>query len=191
MEPAAENSNEQDGLTVVVHRRIKPGLEPEFEESMRSFVKFALASPGHRSISILRPAFGDREYVVVDSFADSRSREQFKESSEYREWMKRLGELTEGDPQIQELSGLEGWFTLPNAPALARPPKYKMALVTYIGVLTVVISLSVTVGPTIRAWPFFINNAVFNGLVVLILTWIVMPILTRIFAGWLFLQRKV
>lgn len=117
-----------DHLTVVVNRRIKPGHEAAFEQTMRSFVEFALSAPGHQGIIVLRPAPGLRDYTVVDQFSDERSRREFKSSTEYQVWMRRLGELTEGDPRIEELSGLEGWFTLPEHTSLAAPPKYKAAL---------------------------------------------------------------
>jgi antibiotic biosynthesis monooxygenase (ABM) superfamily enzyme len=58
--------NLSPGLTVVVKRRIRSGREAEFEQTMRSFVQFALAFPGHRGISVLRPAAGSRDYIAVD-----------------------------------------------------------------------------------------------------------------------------
>ena len=94
--------------------------------------------------------------------------------------MNRLGELTEGDPRIEELSGLEGWFTLPEDVGLAKPPKYKMALATFLGVFPVAMTLNLTLGPAIRSWPFVVSSAVFNASVVILLTWLVMPLVTRV-----------
>jgi antibiotic biosynthesis monooxygenase (ABM) superfamily enzyme len=182
-------SNQQNvsaGLTVVVNRRIKPGREVEFEQAMRSFVQFALDFPGHRGINILRPAAGGRDYIVVDRFSDEAARCSFKTSPEYREWMNQLGELTEGDPRIEELSGLEGWFTLPEDAGLAKPPKYKMAIATFLGVFPVAMLLNLGLGPVIRSWNFLLSNAVFNACVVILLTWVVMPLLTRALHRWLF-----
>jgi len=173
------------GLTVVVNRRVRLGREAEFEQAMRKFVQFALDFPGHRGINILRPATGTRDYIVVDRFADETTRSNFKASAQYQEWMNRLGELTEGDPRIQELSGLEGWFTLPEQTALAKPPKYKMALATFLGVFPVVMLLNLSLGPLIRSWNFIIGGAVFNACVVILLTWLVMPLLTRALHRWL------
>jgi len=67
------------------------------------------------------------------------TKDLYGEYSTYQEWMNRLGELTEGDARIEELSGLEGWFTLPEHAGLAKPPKYKMALATFLGVFPVAI----------------------------------------------------
>ena len=57
-----------------------------------------------------------------------------RKKTEYREWMRRLRELTEGEPYIEELGGLAGWFTPPGGPRIAPPAKIKMALVTFVGV---------------------------------------------------------
>lgn len=178
-----------DRLTVVVHRRIKPEREAEFEKTIQSFVQFALGFPGHRGINVLRPPAGGRDYTVVDSFSDESARSKFKASAEYRDWMRRLGEFTEGDPRIEELSGLEGWFTLPEQAGLAKPPKYKMAVATFLGVFPVVMLLSLILGPVIRSWHFILSNAVFNAFVVALLTWVVMPLVTRALHRWLFPQR--
>lgn len=178
-----------DGLTVVVHRRIKPGREAVFEEAMRDFVQFALGCPGHRGISILRPPATGRDYTVVHQFTDESSRRDFKATPEYQQWLTKLAELTEGDARIQELSGLEGWFTLPDQWGLAKPPKYKMALATFLGVFPVALLLNVILGPYIRHWPLVLSGALFNACVVLMLTWIVMPLVTRALHRWLFPHR--
>jgi len=72
-------------LKVVVKRRIRPGREAEFEQTMRTFLQFTLAFPGHRGMSVLRPAAGSPDYTVVDKFADERARGNSKATSS---WMK-------------------------------------------------------------------------------------------------------
>ena len=65
-------------VTVVVRRRVKPGGEAAFESAMQEFIRFALAFPGNRGIHVLRS--GEREYTVVDRFADARARQRFKDA---------------------------------------------------------------------------------------------------------------
>ncbi len=60
-----------------------------------------------------------------------------------------------------------------------------MAVATYLGVLPVVMTLALTLGPVVRSWNFILSNAVFNGCVVMLLTWVVMPFITRALHGWL------
>ena len=60
-----------------------------------------------------------------------------------------------------------------------------MAIATYLGVVPVIMSLSLTLGPLVRSWNFVLNNLVFNACVVVLLTWVVMPIIARILYRWL------
>src|SRR5262249_44692802 len=121
-------------VTVVVRRRVKPGAEAGFERAMREFVGVALSFPGNRGIDVVRPQPGSsREDTVVDRFADSSPRRAVKESSDYRNWMQRLRELSEQDPYIEEHDGLGGWFTPPGAPRPSPPARIKMAIVTFFG----------------------------------------------------------
>ena len=180
------NADEQP-ITVVVRRCVKSGREAEFEAAMREFIGFALASPGHLDIHVFRPAgSGPADYTVVDKFETAEARCVFKESSAYQVWMQRLKALTEGDPQIEEMGGLAGWFTLPERPNTKPPHKYKMAFVTFLGVYPLATVLSPLFGHLLRGWHPLLLSVVVNVAVVGLLTWVVMPLLTRLFARWLF-----
>src|SRR5262249_53324835 len=108
----------------------------------------------------------------------------FRTSPEYLAWNQLATELTEGRGHVEELTGLESWFTLPGE-ALHPLPRWKMAIATYLGVVPVVMVLSLTLGPLIGSWNFVLSNAVFNAFVVALLTWVVMPLITRALHGWL------
>ena len=60
-----------------------------------------------------------------------------------------------------------------------------MAIATYLGVVPVIMLLSLTLGRLIAHWNFILNNIVFNAFVVALLTWVVMPLITRALHGWL------
>ncbi len=60
-----------------------------------------------------------------------------------------------------------------------------MAIATYLGVVPVIMGLALTLGRLIRSWNFVLNNLVFNAFVVALLTWVVMPLITRILDPWL------
>ena len=119
---------QDEPLTVVVRRRAQLGGEAAFEGAMREFIAFALAFPGNRGINVLRPSAGaDRVYTVIDRFADSAARKAFKDSPEYARWMRHLAELSEGEPQIEEIHGLGGWFTPPGVTRASPPARIRMA----------------------------------------------------------------
>jgi len=114
---------------------------------------------------------------------------EFRTSPEYLEWNHLAVNLTEGNGRTEELSGLESWFTPPGAP-LRSLPKWKMAVTTFLGVFPVAMVLNLTLGPVITSWHFILRNALFNACVVSLLTWLVMPIVTRALHGWLHPEEK-
>ncbi|RYD63152.1 MAG: hypothetical protein EOP83_12880 [Verrucomicrobiaceae bacterium] len=178
---------EDHSVTVVVRRRTKPGCEADFENAMREFITFALSSPGNRGIHVLRSEQAHpRDYTVVDRFADTEARRAFTASESYKEWMARLRVLTEDDPHIEEMGGLSGWFTLPDKPHVHPPPKPKMALVTFLGVYPLTSILPPLFASLLPAWNPLLRNVLVTGLIVALLTWVVMPNLTKLFRRWLF-----
>jgi antibiotic biosynthesis monooxygenase (ABM) superfamily enzyme len=178
---------EDHSVTVVVRRRTKPGCEASFEEEMQRFTCFVLGFPGNRGIHILRSDQSNpREYTVVDRFENMDARHVFTATEDYRVWMKRLRELSVEDPHIEEMEGLAGWFTIPGEPAHKPPPKPKMALVTFMGVYPLTSLLPPFFGKLLPAWPHLLRNVLVTGLIVALLTWVVMPNLTKLFKRWLF-----
>jgi antibiotic biosynthesis monooxygenase (ABM) superfamily enzyme len=69
--------------------------------------------------------------------------------------------------------------------AAAGPPRYKLALLTWAGAYSVITLLLALLGPTIAAWPLVLRTFLISAAMVITLTWVVMPRLTRIFGGWL------
>jgi antibiotic biosynthesis monooxygenase (ABM) superfamily enzyme len=182
----AGQSSPSETVTVVVHRCIKEGHESEFQAAMQEFTHFALGFPGHQGMQLLRLVAGGRDYTVVARFASNEVRRAFTATPEYAAWMRRLGELTEGDPRIDELSGLEGWFASDDVPALPHPGKVKMAVATFIGVFPVSTVVSLLIVPYLKALPVLLVNAIVAAIIVILLTWVVMPIVTRLLHKWMF-----
>jgi hypothetical protein len=173
-------------VIAVVRRRIHPGARIEFETAMQHFIKHALSFPGHRGITVMRPP-GDhpRDYTVINQFVDRDARRAFTTSAAYRGWMTRLGVLTEGDPVIEEFEGLNSWFIPAGSPKPIPPSKLKMAVVTFVGVFPLTSLLPHFAGRLLPAWHPLVVNVPVTALIVVLLTWVIMPVLTRIFAGWL------
>jgi uncharacterized protein len=181
------NRLEQERVTVLVRRKIKPGRHEAFERAMHEFMQFALKFPGHEEIHVLRPGGStSHDYMVVDKFATPAARDAFKGSPEYREWMDHLGALSEGEPSIEEMGGLAGWFTLPEHPGAKPPPKLKMAVVTFLAVFPLALVFPSLFKATLPSLHPLLAVALINVCIVASLTWVVMPLLTRLFRGWLF-----
>ena len=159
---------------------------------MHEFIQRSLNEPGQLGVHVLRPPPGSdsREYGILRRFANAAARDAFYSSQVFREWQQKVAPLTEGEPLYEHVSGLETWFTLPGRRAIIPPPRWKMALVTFLGVYPITSVLSVLTMPLLSSWHPLLSNVVFSGLVVVLLTWAVMPLLTRLLAGWLFIETN-
>ena len=171
-------------IHVAITRRIKAGREQEFQTALKEFFAASLGHSGVNGAALIVPAPGSTsaEYGIIRSFASAAERDAFYASALYAEWKKRVAPLSDGEPEKRELQGLEAFFRASDSTA---PPRWKMAIATYLGVVPVVMGLALTLGPLLRSWNFVLNNIVFNAAVVVLLTWVVMPLITRAMQGWL------
>jgi antibiotic biosynthesis monooxygenase (ABM) superfamily enzyme len=178
--------NMNEPVHVAIIRTVKPGCEAAFEQALHEFVRKSVKLSGQMGVHILRPPPGgdSRQYGIIREFADRDALFSFRTSPEYLEWNQIAADLTEGGGRAEEFCGLESWLTLPGRPLLPLP-QWKMAVVTFVGVDVVTTLLFWIIGPAIQNWPFLIRNSAFNVVVVVCLTWLAMPLLTRIFNGWL------
>ena len=171
-------------IHIAITRRVRPGCEAEFQRALQEFFQASFAHGGVLGASMLTPPPGSdsREFGILRTFANEKERDAFYDSPVFKAWQERASKLTEGEPEYRQLHGLEAWFRSPHNP----PPRWKMAVATFLGVFPVAMILNLTLGPVIRPWQFILSNAVFNACVVAILTWVVMPLITRALHGWLY-----
>jgi uncharacterized protein len=170
-------------IHIAITRRVKPGCEAEFQQALREFIQASFSDKGVLGAGMLIPPPNSdvREYGILRTFANEQERDAFYISPMFKAFDERVKPLTEGGPLHRQLTGLEAWFRSPQNP----PPRWKMAIATYLGVVPVIMGLSLTLGPLVRSWNFVLNNLVFNACVVALLTWVVMPLITRILHRWL------
>lgn len=69
-------------------------------------------------------------------------------------------------------------------PPPARPPRYRLALLTWAGAYAVITLILQLLGPTMAGWPLPVRTLAISALMVVALTWLVIPTMTRLFRGW-------
>ena len=87
--------------------------------------------------------------------------------------------------RVSKVTGLAHWFAEPKGPLQAPPPRWKVAVVTWLGIFPTVLTLFLTIAPWMADWPLVPRTMVLTALVVLIMTWGVAPQLTRWLKPWL------
>ena len=174
-------------IHIAITRRVRPGCEAEFQAGLREFFQTSFAHSGVWGASMLTPAPGSDtgEYGILRTFANEQERDTFYESAMFKTWDERAGKLTEGEPVYRQLHGLEAWFRSPNP-----PPRWKMATVTLLGVYPTSLFLALTLGKVVHSWSLAVRSLAIAGCMVALLTWVVMPFVTRLLHGWLHSQHE-
>ena len=118
------------------------------------------------------------------SYTDIR---RWEHSSQFAEWRRRLVTLTLDDIAVDSLTGMETWFTLPGHTVVVPPPKYKMAVVASFGASPFVLVLI----PLLVSFLQGVVPSIVIALLILVvmstaMTWVTMPLLTRLSSRWLY-----
>lgn len=171
-------------LHFAVTRRVRPGYEAEFEANLLDFARSSMRVEGMAGVHILRPAPDSptREYGILRSFESQSFADAFYESELFSNWQKAIADFVEGEPHRRQLSGLEAFFRSGKG---VMPPRWKMAIVTFLGVLPSVLLWSNIIPPLLAGTHWLLTAAAVNVAVVCTLTWGVMPLLTKWFHSWL------
>lgn len=173
-------------VTAVISHSIKPGRETGYEEWMRGIVPVAKTFAGYLGVNILRPQKGAQpEYIIVLHFDHHQNLEAWLDSDVRRELIERAKPLIQEPEKVQILTGLETWFESPR-PQKAPPKRYKMALLTWLGVFLTLTSVGRILRPLLVSLPELLAQFITIGIVVWILTYVLMPRLTRLFYKWLY-----
>jgi len=187
IEAPAQREQGAAPVTVMVTRRVLPGRAAEFETLMDGMTGAARRFPGHLSCYQIKPVEGgDRSYHALFAFDSQVHLQAWMNSPERAAWLQKISLVTLGETPTRILCGLEGWFALPTQDVRAPPPRYKMALLAWSGIFPLVLVLTNSVGPLVRPISAVLSVFVITFLVVLFMTWAVMPVLTRLMAGWLY-----
>lgn len=170
-------------VTVVYTWDVAKGREHDFEEWAHGITDEATRFPGHLGATWLRPEGKDRRYHTVLRFSDGDRLSAWLESPERERWMRRLEGLAEEDRT--HTTGMETWFSLPDR-SVPAPPRWKMALVTFAAVYPLSLLLQATAVPLAKSWPLPLRSLVFPIVLVPLLTYVIMPTLSRVLRRWLY-----
>ena len=178
-------------VTMLISRRAEPGREQEFVEAMAAVTAAASRYPGYLGGHLVHPALpGDRLFHIIFAFDSPDHIEAWQRSEERRAVLQRLEGTVACESPPRPLTGLEGWFTTPGAPLRLPPTRPRMALVTWIGIFPLVLLFQRLIGPWLGPISPLLATAVATALVTIVMTWGLMPQLTKRFSRFLFPKSK-
>ncbi len=176
-------AEEHDPVTAVASFRVAPGNEHRYAEFHERLVERLSAFPGFLRSELFEPVEGVQDDTVVVFSFDSRSHlDRWLESDERRTMLAEIDDSIEGDRTLNVVGGFGGWF---GGPGSAEVKRWKQALVVLVALFPTALLLG-----TLRSWllpdlSFVPAVLLSNVLGVIILSWLLMPFLTRLLADWL------
>jgi antibiotic biosynthesis monooxygenase (ABM) superfamily enzyme len=167
----------------VITRDIVPGRERDFEEWAHRIVS-AAARYGATDTIITPDAATPTRRVFVQHFPNEEALRAWEESEERNPLVQEAGEFS--IPNVQRATGLETWFVLPGERAIVPPSRWKMLLVTLMGAYPLVVLYSAFVLPLVEGWPLLVRATVLPIVLLSLMTYVIMPQLSRLLGGWLY-----
>jgi len=177
-----------DPVTVHVTHKIKPGCEERFYEWMHGIDQVARRFGGFEGSMVFPPSHAEAAgYHVVLRFSSVAALQAFWESDEYRRWRNDLEALIKEPSDYRYSNGLEHWCQKAVALAPSRPPTYKMAVVAFSAILPLLLTLPPLLRGTFGAMPSWAAQIVITAVMVVIMSYVAMPLMTRVYSKWLYL----
>lgn len=172
-----------DPVTAVASFRVRPGDEAIYDELFDRLVAHLDRLPGFLRIERFDPVEGVQDQTVIAFTFESRDDlDRWFESDERAQFLTDLHRHTEGDRTLNIVGGFGGWF---GGPGLAAVKRWKQASVVLLALVPTTLVLT-----QVRRWLFpdihWVLAVLYGNVVgVAILSWVLMPSLTRRLAAWL------
>lgn len=188
-------STAEHAVTVLISRQVKQGYEADFERLMGQIIEVAATFKGHLGAQLVRPGdeqgVNDSLYHIVLAFDSEAHLKDWQDSPARSLGLAAAAPFIEGQTLVRQVSGLAHWFQAPSGPKQLPPPKWKVAVVTWLGIFPTVYMLFFLLGDLLAPWPQLPRLMLLTVLVVGLMTWVVAPQLTRLLKPWLYLAAKL
>lgn len=176
---------DQGAVTVVVTHAVEPSREDEFRAWTRRLTDAERAFPGFRGSELFPPVPGVQDrWTIVFRFDSDEHLNGWLESPQRRQLLEEEGSFR--DYELRRISSPFGaWFSFADGGEDGGgPSQWKTALAVLVGLYPTVVLLSLGIS---EIWDgkLWATLLVGNILSVTLLTWVVMPVVTRALRFWL------
>jgi uncharacterized protein len=183
-------SNVDETVTVVVTRKVKRGCESQYEDWLRRLLNESKSLKGYIGATIQRPPPGSTEYTSVFRFDTVDNLHKFEESEMRSRYLREVIDYVEADAAWKKYTGLEFWFSPPKGAIVPQPSRLRMALVTIAIVFGLVISIGQVVNMVAVQVPPYLRLFVTISIEIFLMTYLLMPRITRLLAKWIYPSSK-
>ena len=183
--------SQNESVTVVVTRKVKRGRESEYEDWLRRLLEESKSMKGYLGATIQKPAPGSTEYTSIFRFDTVDNLRKFEESELRSRYLREVLDYIEADAIWKKFTGLEFWFSPPKGTVIPQPSRFRMALVMIAVVFGLVLSIGQVVSIVAVELPSYIRLFVTISIEIFLMTYVLMPRITRLLAKWIYPSSKI
>jgi len=177
-------------VTLVLTRAVKAGHEQAFEEVLHRLAAEVRRQPGHLDLTVLAPQpGGPRIYTIVSHFASAAAADAWLASQARAQLIAEADLHAAGELKTRYLSGLEGWLAQPGAPVLIPPARWKVAVLSALGIVPLLEAVTYLLAPRLASIPVWARPLISVVLVIPLMQYAVMPLFSRAARPFLYPPR--
>jgi antibiotic biosynthesis monooxygenase (ABM) superfamily enzyme len=178
---------QEEPVTVVYSWRAKPGKQSDFAEWAKGVTAAAARFPGNLTATVIHEQ-GSRDFHIITQFVNREALQRWLNSRERMRWHERVRAIADARTAVQQRTGLETWFHVPGhaEETIKPPPRWKQWIVTLVAVYPLVLLFQAFVLPHVADWPLWAKSALFPLIILTLMTYVVMPLVSRLLRGWLY-----
>ena len=140
--------NNPGPVTVIITHKIKQTHKDDFKDWLKGINQEASQYDGYLGVQVIEPhSKSDREFVIIIRFNNYQNLKTWNESNIRNKYLEKLEPWTEDKSTWEHQTGLEYWFTLPEAPSHVPPNKHKMASVTWLAITPLIMAVPPVLEP--------------------------------------------
>lgn len=170
-------------VTVTVAHQVVRGREDDFCAWATEMLREAAQSNDYLGGGVLSPGSTGGDWHIVYRWSDESAARRWEVSAVRAHWMASASGFIRA-AGTRRTRGVRAWFDLPSR-VMSPPPKWKTALVTLAAVFPPVLLFNMTLIPYLRNVSVVLRTLALCIGVTVVVTWVMMPRLMRLFKGWL------
>ncbi|MFE1646404.1 antibiotic biosynthesis monooxygenase [Microbacterium sp. P01] len=196
----------EQSITVAIERRIDPERATIATSWMQAGTDLATGFDGFLGSGWVRAGEGSDVWYMLYRFRDIPTLEAWEDSPQ-RAWWLESGRAFASEVRVERRTGIEGWFDAVAAthiesktetdaspqtgpiqqPIPSAPPRWKQAVTIWLGFFPTNLLASWLLGyvPGFTEWPLVVRLLVSTVLLTPVMTYFVLPWVTRLLRPWL------
>ncbi|HEY7719673.1 MAG TPA: antibiotic biosynthesis monooxygenase [Pedococcus sp.] len=188
--PIPSSTTSATPVTVAITRRVRPEDELLMQAWVHAGTSLAERFPGFLGTGWVRPAGDSPEWHMLYRFDSPQSLAHWEGSPERTRWLRSAADLVE-HTRVEHRTGIEGWFDEPRERTVdepvrdAAPPRWKQACVIWLAFFPTNLLFTWLLAPLLGALPLPLRVLAMTLLLTPLMTYLVLPQVTRWLQPWL------